>query len=322
MNVLFVTRSYSPNIGGVESHIKGLTEELLKKGHKVKVLTKKTPGLKERETINGAKVLRFSYPEVRFLGLVGIWFWVITNLRLFKKADVIHFHDVTIWGLPLKLFTSKRIFSTFHGWRGIHPIPLKDKLIRKVESLLSTKTIGVGKRIEKHYGIKCDVITYGAVKVPRDQRTKRKKSIVYVGSLEKDRGLEATLEVFSSLRGYKIDFCGDGELSEECRKHGEVHGFVDPKPFLARAEYCFCSGYLSMLEGFANKCTVVSSYNNSTRRDILELTPFANWVVFGGTANSILKKLKRREESVNEAYNWVSTQTWSRLTKDYLNIWQ
>ena len=41
MKVLFLTRSYFPNIGGVEKHVEKITEILMKKGHEVIILTEK-----------------------------------------------------------------------------------------------------------------------------------------------------------------------------------------------------------------------------------------------------------------------------------------
>jgi glycosyltransferase involved in cell wall biosynthesis len=148
IRILFVARRAYPQIGGVEKHISKVSQELKKLGYKVDVIS---------ET-------NIKYPKVKFLGLLFIWLWVVGNLDTFKKYDIIHAHDVTIWLLPLKVFLpSKPIYSTFHGWEGKYPIPVKNKLIRKISTMISKRNICVGKFIERWYGIKADQIIYGGV---------------------------------------------------------------------------------------------------------------------------------------------------------------
>ncbi len=59
MKIAQVAPFYEPHIGGVESHVKDIAEELVKRGHKVHVITSQyEKGLKEREIINGVVVKR------------------------------------------------------------------------------------------------------------------------------------------------------------------------------------------------------------------------------------------------------------------------
>ena len=146
MEILFVARRAYPQIGGVEKHLLSISRELEKRGHKVYTISEK----------------EISYPKVKFLGLIFIWIWVVKNLKLFRKYDVIHLHDVTIWLLPLKLLLPlKPIYSTFHGWEGVYPIPVKNKLLRQLSARMSKRNICVGKFIEEWYGIKADEVIYG-----------------------------------------------------------------------------------------------------------------------------------------------------------------
>ena len=41
-NILFLTRSFYPNIGGVEKHVLELSKELIKRGYRITVITEKT----------------------------------------------------------------------------------------------------------------------------------------------------------------------------------------------------------------------------------------------------------------------------------------
>lgn len=146
VRIFFVARRAHPQIGGVEKHIYQVSRELKKLGHKVKVISE-----------NDIK-----YPKIKFLGLIFIWIWVARNLEFFKKHDIVHAHDVTIWLLPLKfLLPNSPIYSTFHGWEGKYPIPNKNKWLRQLAAKISKRNICVGKFIERWYGIRAGQITYG-----------------------------------------------------------------------------------------------------------------------------------------------------------------
>jgi glycosyltransferase involved in cell wall biosynthesis len=130
------------------------------------------------------------------------------------------------------------------------------------------------------------------------------------------------------LKGYKIIFCGDGPLASECEKVGKVHGFVDPTPHYKKAAICLSPGHTSILEAFTYKCLIITTYNNPVKRDYLKMTPFIKHIV-------VRKSPKKMAEMINYyskypenarpmtegAYNWVATQSWSNITRQYLKLW-
>ncbi|OGM21558.1 hypothetical protein A2771_01105 [Candidatus Woesebacteria bacterium RIFCSPHIGHO2_01_FULL_38_26b] len=125
----------------------------------------------------------------------------------------------------------------------------------------------------------------------------------------------------------KIEFCGDGELANECKKYGKVHGFVDPSPFYQKAKYCFASGYLTILEALANKCLVFTAYDNPLQKDYYQLVPFkkyinisSNPVKLSQTLIGLSKNEKRANTLIKNGYNWVKTQTWEKLHKIISNF--
>lgn len=146
MKILFFTRRAWPDIGGVEKHVGEVAKALEKKGHSVRIIS-------ERD---------IKYPHIKFFGLLFIWFWLFRNRNIIEKADVVHCHDVFIWYLPFRfLYPGKPVFTTFHGWEGVWPIPRKNILLKRLAAKLSWGTIAVGHFIEKYYGIKADKIIYG-----------------------------------------------------------------------------------------------------------------------------------------------------------------
>ena len=107
MNILFISHYKWPHIGGVEKHIKEISEILVKNGHNVKVVSEED----------------IKQPRIKFFGLIYIWYWFFKNISLIYKSDIVHVHDVFIWYLPFRfLFPFTKVFITFHGWEGKYPI--------------------------------------------------------------------------------------------------------------------------------------------------------------------------------------------------------
>lgn len=163
MKILFIAHYFYPHIGGVEKHVLEVAKSLVQKGNEVTILTERyDKSLKDKETVNGIKVVRFSYPHIKLIGLKFIWWNIFKNRKLIVGADVVHIHDVFIWYLPFRfLFPFKKVYTTFHGWEGIWPIPWQNILIKRMAARLSDGSIAVGKYIEKYYGIKATKILYG-----------------------------------------------------------------------------------------------------------------------------------------------------------------
>ena len=276
MKILFLAHYSWPHVGGVEKHVDRITERLKHKGHNVKVISEED----------------IKYPHIKFLGLLYIWFWLFKNRSLIKQSDIIHCHDVFIWYLPFRfVYPKKVVYTTFHGWEGIWPIPWKNILYKRIANRLSWGSIAVGRYIEKYYGIKASKIVYGGGGTPGGRpsattpgvfATARGNSIVFVGRLEKDTGLLQFLEQLKikNLK-LKIDFVGDGSLRKECEKYGMVHGFTDPKPFLKRAKICVPGGYLSYIEAKQADCKIMTFHNNPLKKDywdeIKRVKRFPTW---------------------------------------------
>ncbi len=282
MKILFLTHYFYPHIGGVEKHVYNISQ-FLKSKNQITVITEKyNNGLRDQEGVGGIEVYRVSYPNKKYIGLFNIWLWLWKNRKLIIDSDIIHCHDVFIWYIPFRfLFPFKRVATTFHGWEGIYPIPLINIIQKKLANFLSFKTIAVGKYIEKYYGIKTNKIIYGGTNNIEKPKNKVKNYLVYLGRLEKDTGLLEFLNWLESNKKYQVDFIGDGSFYEECLKQGRVLGFVDPNPFLEKAEICVPGGYLSYIEAISFKCKILTFPNNKLKVDywdeIKKIKKFPTW---------------------------------------------
>jgi glycosyltransferase involved in cell wall biosynthesis len=304
---------------------------LVKNGFSVTILTQRFAKLPIRETKKGIPIYRFSFPKKRFFGLLIIWWKLITEYRrLIAQADIIHLHDVFIWYLPLRLaFWRKRVVTTFHGWEGVYPVPLKNILIRQLASLLSSKTVAVGKYLEKYYRFKANKVLYGAVDFSNPS-IKKENLLLYVGRLDYDTGLPVLLQALQ-VKGWKgrVVFCGDGLLREQAESVGEAKGFVDPRPYLKKAQIVFAGGYLSILEAFAYKCAVVAAEKNPLKKDYYLMSPFASWITVVNEPADLEHWLamaennpRRIQRLVDQAYSWVKNQTWQAITDEYIKIYK
>jgi glycosyltransferase involved in cell wall biosynthesis len=241
MNVLVFAHHSYPHIGGVEKHIHEISKILKKKGYKIKIVT-------ENE---------INYPHIKFIGLIYIWYWLIKNINLIEKSDVVQIHDVFIWYLPFRfLFFRKPVFTTIHGYEPSKPFSWFSSLQKRIAISLSCGSIGVGEYLEKYLGVKFNQIIYGGVNKNKFVYKKDKKTILWVGRLEEDTGLKSFLKWLDSNPGYIVDFCGNGSLSKQCKKYGTVRGFCNPIPYYKKAETCIPGGYLSFLEATTYGCKI------------------------------------------------------------------
>jgi glycosyltransferase involved in cell wall biosynthesis len=358
MKILMFTPFFHPHIGGVETHVKKVSEELMKRGHEVTVVTSKhLPDLQSYESIAEIEVHRFSdedygriiedkVPFISIKGLSNRVWWYIKLGRLIKKANVIHYHDFylfTQWYTFFrKFFPHKPVFITFHGYEG-YPVPEWALKHRKIAENLTWGCICVGDFIKKWYGTECDYITYGGVERDETGFNGKNEGCVFVGRLEEDSGI---LEYVDSLKILKekyginvsLEICGDGSLKEKIIAIGDnnglnikLHGFVDnPRDYLIRSKFAFVSGYLAIFEAMINRKLVFAIYTNELKKDYLTMMPeFSNVVEIVPSAELLADRLvyyhknpAMAEKKIQRAYDFAKKQTWEKVADIYLMMYK
>src|SRR3990167_7540174 len=122
MKILFLSRRFWPDVGGVEKHVYEISKRLVEMGHKVIIVTQSQG--KESE-VDGIRVIRIDKTSKSSSEKLHIWKWFWKNRSLIKDMDLVHTHDVYFWYLLSKLlFLSKKSFVTFHGYE-TYPIEKK-----------------------------------------------------------------------------------------------------------------------------------------------------------------------------------------------------
>lgn len=324
MHILILTPRFSPSIGGVEQHLLSVLP-YLSKVHTCTVVTEldaQHPAPAQEKT-KTALVYRLAYPHKKILGLATIWHWLWKNRQLIAGADVIHIHDVFIWYLPFRfIFPTKRILLTLHGWEGIWPIPLKNRLYKQIAVTLAHKSVAIGSFIEKFYGVKPDIILYGGVSVPSQTTKTHTATVVYVGRLAQDTGLPVFLKALENLPKQSVIFCGDGPLRSRCEELGTVTGFVaDPSAYMQSATTIIASGYLTILQALSLKKRVVVAYDNPLKKYYYEDSPFANYISICKNASEISAALVSEKQKAHKALSpqWESAFSWQKVAIEYLH---
>lgn len=332
MKIVFITPSFYPSIGGVETHVLEVAKELDKLGNDVSIISEHKGS--NRRT-GGIDIIRFRLTQGRFIKLLYVWFQLIKNREILKKADIIHCHDVFIWYLPFRfLYPRKKVFTTFHGYEGRFPPVGKSIWIRKMSEKLSYGNICVGEFITRWYKTKPDYIVYGGVNPEKTTKIslprKRDTKIVLIGRLAKDIGAQVYRDALRNLRrqGYKFEFiaCGEGELAKELQRYGKILGFVkNTKRYIKKADIIFASSYLTMLSVMQQGKPVFAIYTNPLKHDYLYSSPFSKFVYIYSSGKELargVKNYKRNSQRLKSAQKWASSQTWEKIAQIYLELWK
>lgn len=339
MKVLFLARLYAPHIGGVEAHLKEVSQILSQKNIQVTIVTERYDrSLPAKEVMNGVRIWRISLPKSQ-TSKWFIWWWVIRHPFLFLNSDIIHVHDVFFWILPiyptLRLFR-KKIFMTFHGYEAPGPLTKKQIWWHRLAARLSRGNICVGNFHKKYYGIRSDITTYGGVSANLNHQIKKLNSnkIAFVGRLANDTGILEYLSAMDLLakknQTFHLDVFGDGDLHQQCQSfidehHLDVtlHGFVENASLrLTNYPIVFASQYLAILEAMSQGCAVVSYFDTPIKKDYLELTPFKEWITVTRSVQEIADAVQIPKLMNKHGVGWSKKQTWEKLSNEYLDLWK
>lgn len=350
MNILFFSRRFWPDIGGVEKHVFEISKRLADQGHTITILTESQNPSKKKFSIKGVRVLRLPYSSQKNKKFI-IWQWLWRNRLFIEEADIIHCHDVFFWYLPFRFFyPRKRVYTTFHGYES-YPIKKKAIIVRKISEALSWGNICIGDFITKWYGTKPTVVSYGAVEVKSHQVIKSSKnkselydfrledfktrqSAVFFGRLDEQTGIKTYNKAFEILKKkypkFRLLVVGDGKYHRFLNKDIQVKGFQkEPERYFEKYRFAFVSRYLSILEAFAAKRLVFAVYDNPVKEDYLRMTPFAKFMIITKDPSELARKVQfflehpeLEKKMIAGAYTFVKKQTWKNMVDVYLKLWE
>lgn len=349
MNILHLTPSYFPNQGGVETHVKKISEQLTRLGHQVSVLTAAEAQLPRTEVIDDVSIhrLQVTTPDhFKFQYKLDIWQQILKQYQLFLQADVIHVHDVMWWVLPLWIFIWPKLFITFHGWEGKYPVPRRNKLARWIWSKLALRTIHVGKWISEFYWDQPQQVVYGGVdeniinsakKPSLINQTKasgkqKKMALVFIGRLELENEIEHYLNLIKLLKHdfqVQVTWVGDGQYRQQCSRVGQVTGMVnDAEKYLKKADLVLANSYLSMLTAQALGKIIISFYSHTLKERYLATYPGQKMLLLADSPIKMRQKINQlfqdkatKLQYEQAAQEWAHRQSWLKVAQAYEQLW-
>jgi glycosyltransferase involved in cell wall biosynthesis len=230
MKIIQVCPRYYPDIGGVETHVKEISEQLVQRGFEVEVVCTDPTGKHPREqVINGIMVRRFRSfaPQDAYFFAPQIYFYL-------KKAecDVIHAHNYHALPALFAAFAknNRRFIFTPHTFGFPHTFPrnIFHKVYKPLGRFMFTSAdmvISIAEVEEewlrKTFKVPLTKLCYIPLPIEisnpkRDRENKGGIKIAFLGRLSKEKNIDILIEAFNIVKKANPDcelyIAGDGPL--------------------------------------------------------------------------------------------------------------
>jgi glycosyltransferase involved in cell wall biosynthesis len=249
MLVAQVCPRYYPYIGGVETHVREISERLAKKRFKVEVLTTDPSGeLPREDIISGVKIKRFKSwaPNENYHFSIGLRKYL---MRYSNNYDVVHahsFHDFPALYAAQAKGRSKLVFTPhYHGtghtfFRSLLHIPYRfygRKIFEKADKIICVSDF------EKNLVLKNFRLNPGNIVVIPDginsaefaglkKRSKDCRVILSVCRLEEYKGVQCLVKALANLDGETVlEIVGKGPYKESLIRLSSRLGVADRVKF-------------------------------------------------------------------------------------------
>jgi 1,2-diacylglycerol 3-alpha-glucosyltransferase len=236
MKIIQVCPRYYPETGGVETHVKELSEWLVKKGHKVEVVcADPTNQYSKFEIINGVEVHRFfcfaPYDSYFFAPQIIMY---LKN----KSYDIVHAHNYRAFPMFLSALafqpdsSKKYIITTHLGFSKtlkilyrIYNLFFGNYICKKAFKIIIVSPAEIFEiPFINKYQNKIIFIPNGVdlkkLSPPyvENTRTIEKFNILFVGRIEKLKGLDNLIEIANNIHDlpFHIIIVGDGPYWNHC----------------------------------------------------------------------------------------------------------
>jgi glycosyltransferase involved in cell wall biosynthesis len=249
MKIIQVCQKYYPDIGGIETHVKEISEMLVTRGFDVEVVcTDPTGKLPKKEIINGVKVTRFwaLAPGEAYYFSPMIYFYLRN-----QEYDVIHAHNYHSFpALFAALARKNKFIFTPHTFgfskslirKTLHKFyrPFGEYIFRSAHQIISTAKFEEKWLIET-FKIPETKIIYIPLPINIANKKHHKeqagsiKKIAYFGRLSKEKNIKILISAFKLIKKNRQDvglfIAGDGPTRKDLEDLGKNVGNVN---FLGR----------------------------------------------------------------------------------------
>ncbi len=337
MRILSIAPSFHPAVGGVETHVRRVSECLADAGHQVTVLTH--ADAPSEEMLGQVRVCRL--PRTGWLRA-----WRAARPHL-ASAHIVHCHDAYSYlhfYLPSSWLPPRRpVFATFHGYEQ-YPIPEEAIRRRRFVRRRVINALCMGEFICRWYDTPCFAVSYGAadpVAVPPP--SPEQPSAVFIGRLAEDTSLMLYLDALAILRHdygrtLKLAVAGEGRLRPLAEKFVEAQGLrvrflgpvAEPGPLLDAASFAFVSGYLAIWQALARQRLVFAVCDNDLKSDYITCFPEARRVLvvsesaagLAAVLNHHLNHPDAGDEMRRRGAELAAENTWEKVAQLYLAMYR
>ena len=332
-----IAPSFHPSLGGVETHVRRVSECLGERGHQLTVLTH--AGEPSPEQLGPLAVHRL--PRTGWLAA-----WRAARPHI-AAADIVHCHDAYSFlhfYLPSCCLPPRRpVFITFHGYER-YPIPQEAIRWRRFVRRRVRSAICMGDFICRRYDTPCFAVSYGGVDpVPDPPPLPPNPSALFLGRLAEDTSIMLYLEALAALRRdfnrrLHLTVAGQGPLRPIAERFADAQGLSvrflgpvsDPAPLFAESHFAFVSGYLAIWQALAYRRLVFAVYDNDLKRDYLLGFPEAEeTLVIAGEPADLAAQLDRRladpaagDQMRRRGARLAAQNSWQRVADLYLNMYR
>ncbi|RLM57156.1 glycosyltransferase family 1 protein [Halobellus sp. Atlit-31R] len=301
MKILQVTPRYPPQSGGVETHVKEISERLVERGHQVTVVSADAGAEGERrERRNGVVVRRFR--SVAPNGAMHFCPQIAVAVRR-SDGDVVHAHNYHSFPLFFAaLGAGDRKFVVTTHYHGGSASSVRDRLLSLYRPFgrwavrHADEVIAVSEwerdELESDFGVDATVIPNG-VDVERFAEAEPVERewpyLLTVGRLEEYKGVQHVIRAMTELPDYDLLIAGSGPYREELEKVTREEGVEDRVEFLGYVDdeelpglYAGAEVYVTMSEFESYGMTVAEALAAGTPCVVRDTGGLSDWTETAG----------------------------------------
>lgn len=295
MKVLQVTPRYPPHTGGVERHVRAVTERLVDRGHEVEVLTADGGGGLPDE-VGGVTVTR-----CRGVAPGGAYHFAPGVARAVSRRapDVVHAHNFHSFPLALAALGAgdARFVATPH-YHGASANRVRDALLRAYRPVggralaRADQVVAVSdwerRRLAADFGVSASVVPNG-IDVERfsgaSPEERARPYLLTVGRLEAYKGVQHVVRALPAVgRGYDLVVAGSGPYRDALEREARRMGVADRVTFLGYVDgdrlpglYAGAAAYVTLSAFEAFGLTVGEALAAGTPAVVHERRALADW---------------------------------------------
>jgi len=322
MKILIFSSYFLPHKGGVENYVHQTAKRLVKKGHKVWVITCRLSGMKKKEKIDGIQVLRVPSLDVlpdRYpvqLTLMSL------TAREVGDVDVVmthtRFYPITLAGGFYAHFNKIPWLHVEHGTKQVsYKNPLFTVISRTVDATtgrwvlhhadIVANVSQASCRFAQKFGARKCIVIYNGVDTKFFKAKKRHKgiNIAFIGRLIKEKGVQDLLKATKGMKA-NVTIIGKGPHKKYLTgMGGKFVGEKNPsqiRDILSKTDILVNPSYAeglptSVLEAGAMSLAVVATDVGGTKEIITDGKN--GYLVKPGNVQALRKKITTLAKSKN-----------------------